>query len=286
MIFEIGGVSAYGGEEDESLVIVDFDTGDFELKQQFTQLPWQDGVVPGSDFLGEATWSWELAARGEDLAEVLAAAAQLKRVWRAPSRKVPGAVVPLRYYLAGRWRRVYGRPGHIETPKPDYLALDGYGRFGAEFHVTRAAHYDDVEQSVPITIVPATTGGLKAPLRAPLSTARSSDPRAGLLTNSGDTETPVTIRFVGPIGWPLIKASTGWEIGLSAVLAHDDVVVVDPIEGTVTKNGVPAPGLLSPRSRVKEALLQPGITEMTFTGTDLTGTAVAVMSWRSAYTSI
>lgn len=286
MIFEIGGVTAYGGEEDEPLVIVDFDPGDFELKQQFTQLPWQDGVVPGSDLLGEAVWGWELAARGADLAEVLAAHAKLKRVWRDPSRKVTGEVVPLRYYLAGRWRRVYGRPGHIETPKPNYLAIGGYGRFGAEFHVTRSAHYDDMEQSVLIPIVPASTGGLMAPLVAPLSTARSGAPRAGLLANAGDTETPVTIRFTGPIGWPLIKASTGWEIGISAVLAYDDVVVVDPIAGTVTKNGVPAPQLLSPRSRVKGALLQPGITEVTFTGTDATGTAAAVLSWRNAYTSI
>ena len=107
-----------------------------------------------------------------------------------------------------------------------------------------------------------------------------------MLINRGDAQTPVTIRFFGPIAWPLVKSTLGWEVGLSATLAYDDEVVIDPIAGTVMKNGLPAPGLLSRRSRIRRALLQPGANSLYFTGTDPTGTAKVLLSWRNAYSSL
>ncbi|WP_181282178.1 phage distal tail protein [Arthrobacter woluwensis] len=211
---------------------------------------------------------------------------ELAAAWRPRERLLPGTAVPLRYYTAGRWRRVYGRPNRFSPPSPNFIVKAGRGHVVCDFRVLDPRFFDDVEQQVSLGIVPATTGGLMAPLVAPLSTVRSSAPRAGLLHNRGSAETPCTVRFLGPVSYPLVKSALGWEIGLSATLAYDEEVVVDPIAGTVLRNGVPAPGILSRSSRIQMAALQPGLNEITFTGTDPTGTAAAVLSWRNAYTSL
>lgn len=284
--FEIGGVSAFGGPETEPLTIANFDPGSFDIRKQETDLPRGDGVLVGSEYLGGGLWSFDLNAHGSTLAEVLAAAGELQRVWNDPARRVAGAVSVLRYQIDGRWRRVYGRPGRFAAPRPDYAAQAGIGSFGCDFRITRPAFYDDVEQQDVVGIVPATGGGFTVPFTSPIATEQSSAPRAGMLINRGDAQTPVTIRFFGPIAWPLVKSTLGWEIGLSTTLAYDDEVVVDPIAGTVMKNGLPAPGLLSRRSRIRRALLQPGANSLYFTGTDPTGTAKVLLSFRHAYSSL
>jgi hypothetical protein len=218
---------------------------------------------------------------------VLAANAALESAWRDPARLRAGVSVPLSYLTAGRWRRVYGRPGRYSGVTPDFLAVGGLGRIVCDFRVTDPLHYDDAESSVVLTIVPGTTGGLEAPLASPLSTVRSSAPRAGVVTNTGDAPTPLKVTFHGPVTNPWVRSSAGMEVALTGTLAYDQTVTVDARSGAVTRaDGSPAGGMLTRKTRIPETVLQPGVTEFTFGGSDLTGTATATLAWRNAFNSI
>ncbi|WP_343317792.1 hypothetical protein AAFM46_11030 [Arthrobacter sp. TMP15] len=286
MMFRYQGIE-FGGDTG-SLLVTGFKPGAAEIRGNDTARPNRDGTIAGREFLGSATWAFDISTNEQDLAEALATASALEAAWKDPAvRLAPNTLAPLSYETAGRWRRVYGRPGLYTPPDGDHLTTLGVGRITADFKVHKPGSYDDAETSVALTIVPASTGGLMAPLVAPLSTVRSSAPRAGFVTNAGDAPTPLKATIHGPITEPWVRSPEGWEVGLTGSLAYDESVTVDPLAGTVTRqDGSPANGRLTRKTRLSGTLLQPGITELTFGGIDLTGTARAVLSWRNAYTSI
>lgn len=287
MRFKLGGVEFTGETLDAPLMVREFTPGGADVRTQDTDQPQRDGTLPGVDLLGGRQWSWDLSARGNNLDDVLAANSMLEEAWRTPARLQPGVKVPLTYYINGRWRRVYGRPGRYSGIVPDHVAISGIGRIVCDFRVLDPLHYDEAETLVVLTIVPATTGGLQAPLAAPLSTVRSSAPRAGQVSNTGNADTPLKVTFKGPITNPWVRSTAGVEVALNGTLAYDQTVTVDPLAGTVTRNtGAPAAGLLTRKTQLSATLLQPGATEWTFGGTDPTGTATATLAWRNAHTSI
>ena len=270
------------------LIVTGFAPAPAEVLASDTPRAGRDGSIVGSDYLGASTWAFDLFTNRADFAGALTAAAALESAWKDPAiRLTPNRTVPLSYEIAGRWRRVYGRPGQFLGPVGDVRDLQGAGAITCDFRVTDPLHYDDEETTVVLTVVPATTGGLQAPLAAPLSTVRSSAPRAGQVVNAGDAATPLKVVFHGPVTDPWVRSSGGLEVGLTGSLAYDQAITVDPLAGTVTRqDGSPAAGLLTRKTRLTGTLLQPGPTELTFGGTDPTGTATATLSWRNAYTSI
>ncbi|OMH30658.1 hypothetical protein [Tersicoccus sp. Bi-70] len=285
MRFRFGGVD-FGGLS--SLLVTGFDPGAADVRDGDAPRPQRDGVLTGRDYLGGATWAFDIITNTRTLGTALAAAAALEAAWK--DRKVrlsPLAAVPLSYEMDGRWRRVYGRPGKFVGPTGTVRALQGGGSVTADFRVTNPLSFDDDLSSVTLTIVPASTGGLEAPLVAPLSTVRSSAPRAGLVVNTGDAPSPLGVTFYGPVTDPWVRAAAGWEVGLTGSLAYDQAVTVDPLAGTVTRqDGAPALGMLTRATRLSGTELAPGVNELTFGGTDPTGTARAVLSWRNAHYSI
>lgn len=285
MRFRFQGVD-FGGNGD--LLVTGFEPGATELRTNDVARAQRDGVIPGRDLLGSSTWAFDLVTNRKDLAGALTSASALEAAWKnLRLRSNPFTTVPLSYEMGGRWRRVYGRPGQFLGPIGNVLALQGAGKITCDFRVLDPLHYDDAESSVRLSIVPATTGGLEAPLIGPLTTVRSSAPRAGIVSNSGDAPTPLKVQFNGPVSDPWVRSPNGWEVGLAGTLAYDQTVTVDPLEGTVTRqDGVLVAGMLSRKTRLSGSLLQPGTTELTFGGTDPTGTASAVLSWRNAYNSI
>ncbi|MBM6622675.1 hypothetical protein JTF08_13750 [Micrococcaceae bacterium RIT802] len=286
MKFRLGNTE-FGGESGH-IIVSGFDPGPPELITNDNQRPQRDGIMVGRDYLGEQNWAFDLVTNRNNLTEAIQTAAELAAAWRSPSvRRAPNVVVPLSYEMDGRWRRVYGRPGRFAGIKGDVLAVQGGGRITADFRVTDPLFYDEAEASVVLTIVPATTGGLVAPLVAPLTSARSSAPRAGFVENVGDAETPLKVVFHGPVADPWVRAAAGWEIGLTGSLAYDVSVTVDPLAGTVTRSdGAPVAGMLTRATRLSRSLLPVGQSELTFGGSDITGTATATLSWRNAYQSI
>lgn len=286
MRFILGGVTFSGESLDEALMVREFEPGGEEQRTNDTDRAQRDGVTPGRDLLGGSTWSWSISARGNNLSDVLAANAELKGAWRPYPRLAPGVKIPLSYLIDGRWRRVYGRPGRYTGPVPDFIAESGIGHIVCDFRVMDPLHYADAESSEVLTIVPASIGGLEAPLMAPLTTVGSGAPRAGFVTNEGDAPTPLKVKFKGPIVDPWVRTSSGMEVGLLGSLAYDQTVTVDPLAGTVLRGSTPVNGMLSGKTRLSTSLLQPGTTELSFGGTDLTGTATATLLWRDAYKSL
>ena len=277
----------FGGRSG-SLIVTGFTPGAKEIWGGDRARPNRDGTLAGRTFLGSAIWAFDLSTNQRDLTGALTTAGTLQAAWEDPAvRLAPLVLVPLQYEMDGRWRRVYGRPDAFTGPKADVLAKQGVGRVTCDFKVHDPLHYDDTESTLTLTIVPASTGGLVAPLIAPLTTVGSGAPRAGFVTNTGDAPTPLKVTFNGPVIDPWVRSPAGLEVGLTGSLAFDEWITVDPLAGTVTRqDGQPANGRLTRRTFLSGTLLQPGVTELTFGGTDLTGTATATLSWRNAYTSI
>lgn len=286
MMFRFSGIE-FGGRSGP-LIVTDFDPGSSEMVVNDHQRPGRDGVMSGKDYLGGSLWAFDISTNRGDALGALESSGVLEAAWK--DRKVrlnPNVSVPLSYEVGGRWRRVYGRPNNYAGPKGDVLAMQGVGKIVADFRVTDPLHYDEAESSVVLNIVPASAGGLQAPLVAPLSTLRSSEPRAGFVDNTGDADTPLVVTFHGPITDPWVRAAAGWEIGLTGSLAYDVSVTVDALAGTVTRSdGAPVAGMLTRKTRLSKAVLPVGQSELTFGGADITGTATATLSWRNAYQSI
>lgn len=285
MRFEFGGV--HFGEASEDLIVESFDHGSHELRTDDKPRAARDGINVGRDFLGGATWAFDLITNQDSAEAALEVASALEAAWKNEElRLTPSLAVPLRYEMLGRWRRVYGRPDKFVGVAGDKILSDGIGEITCDFRLTDHLRYADTPTTARLSIVPASSGGLVAPLVAPLSTTKTEGERVGILRNLGDSSTPLLVEFRGPVVDPYIQAEAGWRIGLNAALAYDDVVVVDARMGTVRKNGQHAAGLLARGTRLSEARLPAGTSGVRFGGIDLTGTAVAALSWRDAFTSL
>lgn len=286
MIFNFRGVE-FGGQFGD-LIVEDFTAGAFSLRSSDNERPQSDGVIPGRDYLGEATWAFDITTNKKNLTDALTIAAALEAEWKAEEiRLTPNLKVPLSYQLNGRWRRVYGRPGAYAGPRGDIRARQGAAKITADFRVMDHLFYDDVESTLQLTIIPPSTGGLTAPLEAPLTGTGSGSPRSGFVTNTGNAATPLKATFNGPVTDPWVRSVDGWEIGLLGSLAYDISVTVDPLAGTVIRSdGAPVSGMLSRATRLSRARLPKGQSELTFGGIDLTGTATVDLAWRNASTTI
>lgn len=286
MMFRFGGVE-FGGRSGP-LIVTDFDPGSAEMVVNDHQRPGRDGVMSGRDYLGGCVWAFDISTNRQDVLGALESSGVLEAAWK--DRKVrlnTNVSVPLSYEVGGRWRRVYGRPNNYAGPKGDVLAMQGVGKIVADFRVTDPLHYDEAESSVSLTFVPASTGGLIAPLVGPLSTRLQTGERAGFVSNAGDAETPLKVVFHGPIKDPYVRAAAGWEIGLTGSLAYDVSVTVDALAGTVTRSdGATVAGMLTRKTRLSKAVLPAGQSELTFGGVDSTGTSSVDLMWRNAHQSI
>lgn len=271
-----------------NLIISGFDPSAPEIRSNNHPKPFGDGALAGRDYLGEASWTFELTTNERDEVGALAAAGALVSAWRDPKvRLKPNVTVPLSYMVAGRWRRVYGRPGQITDPVSDVHATLGVGKIVASFRVLDPNFYDDAETKVRLTIVPESSGGIITPLVTPISTRMNNGRRAGLVENLGDVASPLTVTFHGPARNPKIKAAAGWEVGITGTLAYDQSVTVDARAGTVTRNdGASVPGWLTRATQLSKAVIPAGKSDLTFTAIDSTGTAAVDLAWRNSYSSI
>ncbi|WP_461634953.1 phage tail family protein [Glutamicibacter soli] len=269
------------------LFVTEFDPGPADLQHGDTPQSQRDGVIPGRDFIGGRNWAFSISSNRQELASALAEDERLASRWHDPKHRLnPLLKVPLSYELGGRWRRVYGRPDRYAGMKGDVLAVQGRGRIECDFRVMDSRYFDESETVLVLPIVPASTGGLMAPLVGPLSTVRSSTPRAGYVKNAGTAATPLKVVFKGPITDPYVHAAAGWEIALKGTILPGQSVTVDSFAGTVLRGSAPVGGMLTRKTRLSSAVLPVGISDLTFGGVDPTGTAVVELRWRNAYYSI
>lgn len=281
--FELDG-AVFGGRHG-AVIVRSFDPGTREVRAQDVDRPGADGLMFGVDYQRPPLWTWELSANRASHEAAIATVAALEGAWaRWAPRTRPGHAEPLRYRFAGRTRRVYGRPRRFAAPDVgSVLMRQGRGDIVADFQLADPLHYDDVERSATLYSVPPSTGGIVAPLVAPISTTRAGDTAHRFITVGGDIETPLRVTFAGPITAPWVEVG-GVRIALTGSVAYDQAVTVDARTRTVLRqDGASAAGMLTRRTRMDRLRLTPGTHEIRYGGT---GQATVTVAWRDAWRTL
>lgn len=257
----------------------------------------QDGTNPingatrfGIDVLNSTTWALDMYANAEDDPEALTYLAELQKAWLyGEASKVNGRVGAIRYALAGRTRRVYGRPRQFAAKFSNQM-LSGYVPITANFKTVDSLSYADIAQATTLQFVSGSVGGMILPVTLPAV----SDPPGlaqGDIYVGGDHKTYPVIRFNGPVVNPSLTWADGSaSLTLAASILAGDWIEVDtrPWQQSVTKkSGASVPGSLGRRQYLEDMTLAAGQHhQFSFRGTSSTGTATCSISWRDAYTTL
>lgn len=266
------------------LFVTDLDVvGDVRDQDQIN--PVGETRLFGRDRETPPTWTLEVVTNTENAALGLSALAQAKAVFRDEKiRSKPGATTTLRYNVAGRTRRIYGRPRKLyRKPGP---VNDGVIEAVGLFEAADALYYDDVARSVSVHMVPPPTGGVTIPTTVPLIMGGLADVQ-GSITDVGGTEpTPFVAVIHGPITKPGLSGN-GWQVKLTGSVTEGVDLIVDTRAGTVKDSlGRSRAGELTRFSRLQKARLRPGPDHVIFSGSDPTGQASADITWHPAYSEL
>lgn len=269
--------------------LMGFEHGKPETRANDTPLPRADGIRFGRDHLAGQVLAFDIGVQGADPEATLELVSALRVQWQADTaRGTPGATVPLQFKRPGRaTMRVYGRPRQFTVASMQHASV-GWVPTVADFQCADHLFYADTEESVSISIAPPAAGGLVEPLTDPL-TATAATAGTGEVGVAGDVATWLVARIDGPVLDPVVEVVGAWSARLRADLAHDEWITVDPRpwNRSVLRNGVAnAAGVFTPDSpRLSRWLLTPGQNEVVLRGTDGTGTASLLASYRPAYSS-
>jgi hypothetical protein len=248
----------------------------------------------GRDHLTSTTWQWDLHVNRDRTSTAVESLGVLSSAWRAPEvREVVGAVTAIRYRLAGRDRRIYGRPRRFEY-SPSNLILGGLIPISADFKTADCLHYDDEESNLVMSLQISSSGGTILPAVLPITTLPPGDGGDQAVVG-GDADTYPVIRFEGPITNPSIECEA-WALSLGGTgtvptftLAEGEYVEIDtrPWAQTVLFNGdTSVAGALGSRQWLSRMKLPPGRTEFAFHGAASSSGGTCEVRWRSAWNSL
>jgi hypothetical protein len=242
----------------------------------------------GRDSLVGPTHTWAAHVDQEDVPTAVAALETLRTAWMAKDIVgIPGRMAIVRYRLADRVRRFYGRPRKWAAP-PSNRILSGYVPITMTFDTADALFYDDTADSATIPFAPVSEGGFIFPTTFPAETLPPGQ-REGAILVGGTIPTYPVIRFNGPVNNPSLQCGSQWKLQLNMNILSGDYVEIDtrPWKLTVLRNGLYSEaGKLSRRTWLKDLVLKPGPQELTFLGSSAEGSSSCTITWRSAYASI
>jgi len=266
-----------------------FDSGSNDIVTQDSPNPLSDGIQFGRDYKRGGAWVWSAFLDGVDPATALQALEDLQTVWESDEyRTVLQDVRTLRYGLAGRTRRIYGRPRRFAAP-PGNKIMQGTSAVTMDFLKADPLHYDDTEKVVTLQAQPAAGSGFTWSFTWPLLYAGSTT-ASQTIAVGGRARTAPVVTFTGPASNPSIVIGE-FRIDVIGQIAAGDVLVIDcrPWKMSMTLNGQPVSSSrlrLSRRTNLSTARLKPGNYAAAFLVSDLTGTATATVRWRDAWPSI
>lgn len=209
-------------------------------------------------------------------------------------RSEPSDLTVLRECRAGRTWRAYGRPRRFDAVKSK-LAQLGYTPVVCDFAVIDNRVYADVPETLTIPLVAPPEGGFTDLFEDPITTTAASS-NDDVIVIGGKKKTWPWVEFRGPVASPAatftLLDQTGpnqippFTIGLTASIPDDLTVTVDPrpwSRGVYREDGANYAGALSVVTpMLRQMLLRPGRYNVTFTGTDATGTSTCTVNWREA----
>lgn len=283
-LFELDGLEF--GRVPSPLRTFSWDAGDLTYRARDWDRPHTPGRILGLEQTNAPTWRIGLRTLAGGEVGAHEQVARLAAVWVPPADR---ALVVLRYRLAERWRRVYGRPRRMVLPTTGFLAHLGRADVVAEFDLASPLHFSDDASTVRLPIVPASPHGLRftAVGGPPLRWASADgEPAVRAVTVGGDAPAPVTVTVHGPLsaGWVRIGGTT---VRLGVDLAYDEQVTVDALAMSITRgDGASWPGALAASTRMADLYLPPGTHDAYLGGIDVTGTAWASVTWRDAWRSL
>lgn len=286
--FELDGYLMGAGQP---VFVVDFQTGVAADRDQDRDSLFSSTRIFGRDERSAPVWSFEFSvaqATGQPAdTGVLASLEALTAAWKGFSgARTPGAVTRLRYKIGGRERCVYGRPRNF-APNPSKNISDGNVIASAQFALQDDLYYADTLNSVEVQLREPPTGYVTLPAVWPLISVVESARQGQFVSESSMPAPPEDITFYGPIADPKL-VNTHWEVGLEDIsIPYDGWVTINFRDRTVLDhNGASRAGNLTRPSELLDMYVHPGAQDLTFSGTDLTATARAVLRWRTAYYSL
>jgi len=273
----------------QTIVVENFDPGTAETRSQDILSSVSDTRIFGTDRRTPPTWSFDLYTDVETPEAALEWAQNMEEVWDAEGlRRTPNAVVALRYKIAGRIRRVYGRPRDF-TPIPTYVRT-GRVHMAADFALAENTFYDDTEDTLTVRTDPTVGGqttGFTFPVTFPLTIGgyREQAARTEIAQVYGKRPTWVDLTITGPTIDPWVRiGDLRW--ALRGELGNGETLTLSGKpwqQGIFGLDDTPRPGLLDPRARLSQLRIKPGTYPVSFGGYDPTGSSKATLAWRSAY---
>lgn len=244
----------------------------------------------GRDVQSPKTWTWASHVDQLDVPSAVETLEAFADAW-APEEivRTPGATTAVRYRLAGRDRRVFGRPRRFAAP-PSNLILNGYVPVTHDFELVDAYSYDDVESNVQIPYVSsASGGGFILPALMPLTTQPSDGNGSAQVTVGGTARAYPIIRFQGPWTNPVF-VTDDWTLRLTGEISGTGWVEVDtrPWKLTVLdQDGGSAVDMLDRQTWLEDCWFAPqSQPQISLSGVAASGGATATIRWRNTWKSI
>lgn len=268
-----------------------FDPGENSWITQDQQNTRRGITAFGRDVLGAKTWTWTSHTDQADVASAMAVLEDFSAAWSPIDLAMqPGKQTAIRYRMAGRDRRVFGRPRRFAAP-PSNLILGGLVSITHDFQTVDPYTYDDLESSVSIGYSSsADGGGFLLPATLPISTLPSEGTGSGQISVGGNARTYPVIRFNGPWTNP-VMTTDAWTLAWTGSIPDGDWVEIDcrPWNLSVKRrSGASVTSGLNVRTTYLEDLwFAPGSRpQIILDGSASSGSASALIRWRNAWTSI
>lgn len=278
----LGPVVPFGGLQ---VITGKFNPGSFEVADQDSAAALGDFRMFGSDKHTPPMWNWSLFTNLETPEAATEWADALAQIWKAKRhRQGPEGVLPLRYRMNNRVRRVYGRPRRF-TPVYDSVQK-GKIKIECDFALAEDIYYDDDEHTVTATLGQALgmSAGIVLPQPVPWRFNTPAPPKTEQAIIGGTSPTWVDIDFYGPSANAWVKiGDLTWGLDGEIPIGQRVTVSGKPWSmGVRRDDGTPVPGMLDPRARLSALQLDPGVYSVQFGGWDNTGSSRVVIRWRNA----
>jgi hypothetical protein len=267
-----------------------FDPGENEWLTQDGQNTRRGVTAFGRDVLGSKTWVWESHTDVDDEEEAAEVLDRFSAAWMPEGlARTPGEQTCIRYRVANRDRRIFGRPRRYAAP-PTNLILNGMVPITHDFQCVDSFTYDDVESSAEIPYVSSTEGGgIILPAVLPILSLSAEGNGGDQLSVSGTARAYPVIRFNGP--WLNPSFDTGdWVLNWTGEIGPSGWIEIDCRPWALTvknQSGASAVEGLGRRTWLEDCWFAPNSNpQISLGGIATGGSATATVRWRNTWTSI